>query len=129
MKTLTIYLLTGPYTYEDTDIALQMCEKALQKGYGVNLFLYMNGVHVPKIGQKTVKFPNVEDRVGKLIRLGLNVKACVRCAAARGYVEGEQDEKTGIFPSRQYVEGARITSIFDFPDWIKTSDKVIVFGE
>jgi len=129
MKTLTIYLLEGPYTYQDADIALQISEKALQKGYTVNLFLYLDGVHVPKTGQKAAKFPNVEDRLVKLIGLGLNVKACVRCAAARGYVEGERREETRVFPSRQYVEGAYITSIYDFPDWMKRSDKVIVFGE
>lgn len=128
-KTLTIYLLTGPYTSQCTDIALDIAEKALNKGYKANLFLYMDAVHVPKKGQKTLRFPKVEERLRKLISIGLRVKACVRCASARGYVEGEQDKETGTFPTTQYVNGASITSIYDFSDWIKESDKVITLGE
>jgi len=91
------------------------------------MFLYIDGVHVPKKGQRTMKFPNVEERLKKLVQKGLSIKACVRCASARGYVEGEVRE-TDTFPTTQYIEGASITEIYAFPSWIKESDKVISLG-
>jgi tRNA 2-thiouridine synthesizing protein D len=100
----------------------------LEKGYGVNLFLYIDGVHVPKKGQISLRFPNVEAKVKKLIDMGLKVKACVRCASARGYVEGPEDPQTCTFPTTQYVNGASITELYDFPRWIKESDRVLSFG-
>jgi len=129
MKTLTLYLLSGPYTSQCTDIACELAQKALEKGYRVNLFLYIDGVHVPKKGQRTVKFPNVEKRLKKLVQKGLSIRACVRCASARGYVEGEAPEtEIDTFPTTQYIEGADITEIYAFPSWIKESDKVISLG-
>lgn len=127
-KSLTVYLLTGPYTWQSTDIALELAERALMKGYSVNLFLYIDGVHIPKKNQRSLRFPNAEERLKKLITLGLKVKACVRCASARGYVDGPEDMETGIFPTSQYVAGATITEIFEFPRWVKESDKVVAFG-
>ena len=118
-----------PYTSQCTDIACELAQRALEKGYRVNLFLYIDGVHVPKKGQRTLRFPNVENRLKKLVPKGLSIKACVRCASARGYVEGEVPElETDTFPTTQYVEGASITEIYAFPAWIKESDKLISLG-
>lgn len=127
-KTLTILLLTGPYTSQLTDVALDIVEAALVKKYRVHLFLYMDGVHVPKRGQVTARFPNVEQRLRRLIASGMEVKCCVRCASARGYVEGSEDIVTGQFPTSQYLEGAVITEIYDFPRWVAESSKVISLG-
>jgi len=128
-KTLTILLLTGPYTSQYADIACHIAEKALEQGHRVNLFLYMDGVHIPKKGQVTKNFPNILEHLKKLIGRGLKVKSCVRCASARGYVEGGENIEAEAFPTSQYIEGAAITEIYDFPRWMKESDKVISLGD
>ncbi|MGP3668268.1 MAG: DsrE/DsrF/TusD sulfur relay family protein [Candidatus Bathyarchaeota archaeon] len=128
-KTLTIVLLTGPYTSQYADIACHIAEKALEQGCKVNLFLYMDGVHVAVKGQITNNFPNIEENLKKLIKKGLKVKACVRCASARGYVEDGKTVETGVFSTSRYVEGVTITGIYELPKWISESEKVIVFGD
>lgn len=128
-KTLTVLLLSGPYSSQYVDIACQIAEKALEQGHRVNLFLYMDGVHAPKKGQMTKKFPNIEERLKKLVGKGLKIKSCVRCASARGYVEGVENMETETFPTTQYIEGAKITELYEFPRWILESDKVISLGD
>ncbi|MEM2915260.1 MAG: DsrE family protein [Candidatus Bathyarchaeia archaeon] len=128
-KTLTILLFAGPYSSQYADITCKLAEKALEKGHKVNLFLYMDGVHMPKKGQLTKKFPNIEEHLKQLVSKGLNVKSCVRCASARGYVEGAEDIETGTFPTTQYIAGVTITELYEFPRLILESDKVISLGD
>ena len=47
MKTLTIVLTDGPYISEYAEIAYKLAETAL-KHYKVNIFMYLDGVHIPK---------------------------------------------------------------------------------
>ena len=47
MKTLTIVLTDGPYISEYAEIAYKLTEAALKK-YKVNIFLYLDAVHIPK---------------------------------------------------------------------------------
>lgn len=128
-KTLTILLTSGPYTSQYADIAIKIAEKALGQSYKVNFFLYMDGVHIPKVGQITKRFPNIEEKLKKLTSKGLNIKACVRCASARGYVEGVENIETETFPTSQYIDGAFITELYQFPLWIIKSDRVISLGD
>ncbi len=128
-KTLTILLLTGPYSSQYADMACEIADKALEQGHKVNLFLYMDGVHLPKKGQLTKRFPNIEEHLKKLVSKGLRIKSCVRCATARGYVEGVENLETEAFPTTQYIEGATITELYEFPKWILESDKVISLGD
>jgi len=123
VKTLTLVLYHGPYASQRVDIGLQIAERALRKGYGVNIFLYMESVHSPKAGQEPKYFPNVGKKLAELAEMGARVKSCSRCAAARGYVEGE--EKNGVYPTSQYVKGVHIANLRDLGYWIRESDRVL----
>ncbi|MBS7287353.1 MAG: DsrE family protein [Candidatus Freyarchaeota archaeon] len=123
-KTLTIILYREPYASQRVNIGLTIAEKALEKGYGVNVFLYMDAVHAPKRGQMPKHFLNVGERLRTLVERGARVRACSRCAAARGYVDGDADG--GVYPTSQYVDGVSIVNLRELGDWIKTSDKVLV---
>ena len=57
MKTLTIVLTDGPYISEYAEIACKLAETALKK-YKVNIFLYLDAVHIPKKGQNPSFFTN-----------------------------------------------------------------------
>ncbi len=124
MKTLIIILHRGPYASQRVDIGLNIAEKALEKGYGVNVFLYMDAVHAPKRGQMPKYFPNIGERLRILVEKGARVRACSRCAAARGYVEGNADG--GVYPTSQYVDGVSIINLRELGNWIKSSNKVLV---
>jgi sulfur relay (sulfurtransferase) complex TusBCD TusD component (DsrE family) len=123
VKTLTILLLTSPFSAQYADFAFKIAERALNKGYHVNLFLYSEGVHVPRKGQASI-----QKQLMELIDKGLKVKVCVGCALARGYVNGDSNSTNG-YRTDQYVQGVAITSLFDFSDWIMESDRVLSFGD
>jgi len=115
-KTLTLILTEGPYRSQYADMAYEIANSTLNKGYKVNIFLYMDATHIPRKGQNPHSFPNVLEKIRSLVKRGVDIRACVRCATARGYA---CDAK---FP---YIDGIRITNVYDIPEWIKESDKVI----
>ncbi len=69
-KTLTIILTEGPYRSQYVEMAHNIAESALNNGYGVNLFLYMDATHIPKKNQNPHSFPNVGERLKHLIKKG-----------------------------------------------------------
>jgi tRNA 2-thiouridine synthesizing protein D len=117
-KTLTIIITEGPYRSQYIEIAHNIIESALNNHYNVNLFLYMDATHIPKKNQNPHSFPNVVHRMKNLIKKGVDVRACVRCATARGHA----CDKT------VYLSEVKITSVYDIPDWIMQSDKVITLS-
>jgi len=118
-KILTIILTEGPYRSQYADIAYEIANSALNNKYNVNIFLYMDATHIPRKGQNPHSFPNVLEKIRGLVKRGVDIRACVRCATARGYA---CDAK---FP---YIKGISITNVYDVPEWIKKSDKVISLG-
>ena len=121
MKTLTIILTDGPYISEYADIAGKIASEAL-KIFQVNIFLYLDAVHIPKAGQKPTLFADMGQKFQDLAERGAVVRACVRCASARGYV-ADQD---GICPD--YHQGIKISSLYDLAEMLKASDKVIALS-
>jgi tRNA 2-thiouridine synthesizing protein D len=117
MKMLTIILTDGPYISENADIAYKIAKAALEK-IKVNIFLYLDAVHIPKKGQYPTQFPNIGQLFQELAELGADIRACPRCAAARGY-----QSKDGV--CEEYHPGIRITSLYDLADMLLKSDKVI----
>lgn len=117
-KTLTIVLTEGPYRSQYVEMAHNIAESALNKGYAVNLFLYMDATHIPKKNQNPHSFPNVGERMKHLIKKGAEVRACVRCATARGHACDRES----------YLNGVSITSVYDIPGWVRDSDKVITLS-
>lgn len=118
MKTLIIVLTDGPYISEQAEMAHKIARAALRH-YQVNIFLYLDGVHVPKVGQRPAIFANIGDLFAALAREGATIRVCMRCATARGYIAvGDQS-------CRDYPEGIKISSIYELAEMLKTSDKVI----
>lgn len=142
MKILTIILTDGPYISEYAEIAYKLAEAALKK-YQVNIFLYLDAVHIPKKGQSPSFFINAVEHFSTLAEKGAIIRACARCAAARGYLVEENKENSGenrvevlegdlaegkiVEESncRDYVPGVKITSLYELSEMLSKSDRVI----
>jgi tRNA 2-thiouridine synthesizing protein D len=116
-KTMVIVLLDGPYISQYAKIGYKMAEAALNQGYEVKIFLYMDGVHIPQKDQNPRDFQNVSQNFKDLIKKGAEIKVCIRCAAARGYVDHSY-----------YLDGVEITSVYDLAEWMKKDNKIITLG-
>ena len=127
-KILSMMLFTGPYGSQDADYMCRLAETALDKGYGVQIFLYGDGVHAQLTSQEPKVFYNVGEALERLVSKGAIVKSCVRCSQARGYVEGEFDEDQDRYPSSKAMDCINIYSLYGFIDMIKSGDKLITFG-
>jgi len=110
---LTIILTDGPYISQYADMAYKIASRALNV-FQLNIFLYLDAVHIPKSGQNPSQFKNT----GRLIQEMSDRGAVVR-ASARGY----QAEEDGSCPD--YLQGIKITSLYDLAEMLEKSDLVI----
>jgi tRNA 2-thiouridine synthesizing protein D len=122
LKTLTIILTDGPYISEYVEIAYKLAETAL-KNYNVNIFLYLDAVHIPKRGQNPSFFANAGQLFSGIAEKGAVIRACARCAGARGYTPEEEIIKGSN--CKDYFPGIRITSLYELSEMLSNSDKVI----
>ncbi|MDA8079360.1 MAG: DsrE family protein [Nitrospiraceae bacterium] len=72
-KTITLYLSTSPYSYENTVTAARIAESGLAMGHTVNLIASGDGVYCFLKGQKAKGIMNAEEKFSELIRKGLKV--------------------------------------------------------
>jgi tRNA 2-thiouridine synthesizing protein D len=114
---MVIVLIDGPYISQYADIGYNMAKTALNIGYGVKIFLYMDGVHLPRKDQDPCTLPNISKNFEELIKNGCEIKACIRCAAARGYLD-----------QSDYLEEVEITSVYDLAEWMDENSKVVLLG-
>lgn len=122
MKTLTIVLTDGPYISEYAEIACKLTEEAI-KQYHVNIFLYLDAVHIPRKGQTPSFFSNIGELFTGLAEKEVVIRACARCAAARGYIAEENLENGSN--CKDYHPGIRISSLYELAEMLKKSDRVI----
>jgi tRNA 2-thiouridine synthesizing protein D len=127
-KMLSLMLFTSPYGTQYADHMCRIAEKAIDKGYGVQIFLYGDGVHAQMKDQGPKMFFNVGECLERLVQKGAVIKSCVRCSTARGYVEGEFDEDQDRYPSSKSIDEIKIYSLYGFIDMIKTGDRILTFG-
>jgi len=120
MKTITIILTDGPYISEYAEIACKVARAALKK-YQVNIFLYLDAVHIPKAGQRPAFYANVGDLFRELARDGARVEACPRCANARGYHAEDA-------LCEDYLPGIKITSLYNLARMLLETDKVVALS-
>jgi tRNA 2-thiouridine synthesizing protein D len=120
MKILTIILTDGPYISEYAEIAYRIAKAALKK-YHVNIFLYLDAVHIPKKDQRPAFFANAGDLFQELAKDGARIEACPRCANARGYYMAK-----GV--CEDYLPGIMITSLYNLAQMLKESDKVVALS-
>ena len=125
MTTLTITLTDGPYVSEYAEIACKLAENAIGR-YQVNIFLYLDAVHIPKKGQNPSFFTNAGELFSRLAEKGAVIRACARCAAARGYLaEDELTNEGNESNCRDYYPGIKITSLYELSEMLSKSDRVI----
>lgn len=122
MKTLTIVLTDGPYISEYAEIACKLAENALKR-YHVNIFLYLDAVHIPKKGQNPSFFTCAGELLTGLAEKGAVIRACARCAAARGYIAEEENENGSN--CKNYLPGIKISSLYELSEMLSKSDRVI----
>ncbi len=116
MKTLTLFLTTTPYAYENTHTAMELARAALDQGYAVNLFASADGVHNFSRDQNPKGLPNAGKEFAELIARGLHVELCGTCLNFRGI--GANDLVAGSEPSSM----KRLFSL------MKSSDVFITLG-
>ncbi len=75
------------------------------------VYTYLEKIRTPVYYQI---FPN---NFEELIKNGCEIRACIRCAAARGYLD-ESD----------YLEKVEITSVYDLAEWMDENSKVVLLG-
>jgi len=122
LKTLTIVLTDGPYISEYAEIACKIAESAL-KQYQVNIFLYMDAVHIPKKSQNPSFFTSAGELFTGLAGKGAVIRACARCAAARGYIA--EEETANGNNCEDYIPGIKISSLYELSEMLSKSDRVI----
>jgi tRNA 2-thiouridine synthesizing protein D len=120
MGTLTIILTDGPYISEYAEMAYKIAKSALN-AHKVNIFLYLDAVHIPKMGQNPAFFANIGGLFEELADKGAIIRACPRCATARGY-----QAMDGV--CQEYLSGIKITSLYNLAEMLKESDKVIALS-
>ena len=96
-KTLTLFLTTAPYAYENTLTALRLAQAALAQGHHVNLFASADAVYAFHRQQRVVGLPDHVRGLADLIAAGLHVELCGSCLALRGI--GKDDVLDGSEPS------------------------------
>jgi sulfur relay (sulfurtransferase) complex TusBCD TusD component (DsrE family) len=72
-KTVTLFLSTSPYSYENTLTCARIAESALNKGHAVNLVASADGVYCFLTKQKAKGILNAEEELTRLIQKGLRV--------------------------------------------------------
>ncbi len=118
--TITVILTDGPYISEYAEIAYKIAKAALKK-HRVNIFLYLDAVHIPKSGQTPAFFANAGELFQELAKDGARVEACPRCANARGYHAAEEG-------CEDYLPGIKITSLYNLAEMLKETDKVVTLS-
>ncbi len=72
-KTMTLFLSTSPYSYENTLSVVRIAESALRKGHTVNLIASGDGAYCLLRKQKARGMPNAEEELSALVGKGLRV--------------------------------------------------------
>ena len=116
MTTFTIIIYEAPYSKERPLSALRFAWTADLEGHKVRIWLFENGVYVAKKEQKPAQgLTNYGQMLEDMIKSGIEVKACVVCAEARGIKQEE------------LIEGVELATIHKLVEWTINSDKVLTF--
>jgi tRNA 2-thiouridine synthesizing protein D len=116
LTTFTIIIYEAPYAKERALSALRYAWTCDIEGHKVRIWLFENGVYLAKKGQKSAQgLTNYGQNLEDLIEGGMEVKACVVCAEARGLTQDD------------LIDGVKLATIQELVEWTVDCDKVIVF--
>jgi tRNA 2-thiouridine synthesizing protein D len=116
LASMTIIIFEAPYAKERALSALRFAWTADLEGHTVKIWLFENGVYLAKKVQKPAQgLTNYGQMLEDLVKGGVEVKACVVCAEARGLAQTE------------LIDGVKLATVHDLVEWTVNSDKVITF--
>ncbi len=118
MQKILILINDGPYGTEKAYNGLRLANQMGKdhENVEVRIFLMADAASCAIAGQSTPNgYYNIERMLKFAINKGAKVKICGSCADARG------------LKNVTLVEGAEISTMAEFSDWVVESDKVISF--
>lgn len=107
--------LTSPYMNRSSAALLDCLHAALEAHASIDLYCYLDGIHVGHLGQKPSEFENIGEGLNeiseKAAKRGLQCQmlACARCASARGY--STWDDGQGVVVSTCAIKPFRIRNL------------------
>ncbi|MHA1480250.1 MAG: DsrE/DsrF/TusD sulfur relay family protein [Candidatus Thorarchaeota archaeon] len=117
-KTLGVLLLTSPYTFQNSHTFYDLVKAALEKGYAVKAFLFVDAVNNAKLGQEPDPDVPMNDRFQELADLGVEFQACGLCTTARGFDQLGSD----------YISGVEVTGLTELAEIMGETEKFITLG-
>ncbi|MCL2642312.1 MAG: DsrE family protein [Candidatus Bathyarchaeota archaeon] len=116
MTTFTLIIYDAPMAKERALTALRFAWTADLEGHKIQIWLFENGVYLAKKNQNPPQgLTNHGQMLEDLIKTGVEVKACVVCAQARGVTSAE------------LLDGVKLATIHELIEWTANSAKVITF--
>ncbi|MCC6179844.1 MAG: DsrE family protein [Chloroflexi bacterium] len=98
-KTLSVFLGTPPYGYQNAETVRRLAEAALANGHRVRIFASADAVHIAERGQHPAGLPDALAGLTALIERGAQVELCGSCLRMRGLSQ------------ERLAEGARPSSL------------------
>lgn len=117
-KTLGILLTTSPYTFQNSHTFYELCKAALKKGYGVKVFLFVDGVNNAKLNQDPDPDRPMNEKLQELADDGVEFQACGLCTSARGF------DQTGS----DFIPGVEVTGLTEFAEIIGEVDRLVTLS-
>lgn len=117
-KTLGILLTTSPYTFQNSHTFYELCKATIKKGYGVKVFLFVDGVNNAKLNQEPDPDRPMNDKFLELANLGVEFQACGLCTSARGFDQRGSD----------FVPGIEVSGLTEFAEQVGEADRFITFS-
>lgn len=120
MSSLGILFFSGPYQSQAPQTVIKLANAALDKGYGVQIFCYMDAVNSVLENQKKIEgIFNIEKGFDEIVKKGAIIRLCALCLFVRGtakYIMKRKDSK-GIIKKGGTPDMEKI---------IKETDKFVV---
>jgi tRNA 2-thiouridine synthesizing protein C len=112
--------MESPYMNQSSHAALRFLAAGLEAHASVDLYTYLDGIHLGHIGQNPSECENIgngledlHDRAQKK-GLGFQMLACGRCSAARGY--STWDDGQGVVISTCTIKPVKIRNLQEIVD-------------
>lgn len=121
--------LTSPYMNRSATALLDCLHAAIEAHASVDLYCYLDGVHVGHTGQKPSESENIGEGLTELsekaAKRGLQCQmfACARCAASRGY--STWDDGQGVIVSTCAIKPLRIRNLNEIIDQFRRNHIIL----
>lgn len=94
-KSLGFLFFSGPYQSQSPETVCRLAEAALDKGYKVQIFLYMDAANCVLENQKKIEgIFNIGESFEKLVERGALIRVCNLCLVVRGTAKSMMKRKS-----------------------------------